>query len=162
MGDFNMKLAIVIIALIGATLASLQDAPQPAAERQDKPQPASERQDEPQSASERGNDMTCSDGPSDPKNWCNAKNKYFCTANTSHKQYFKTNCRKTCGLCDDGCKSDEFRCKTGRTKYGSRYTAGGRTYSGYTAPCMPISWVCDHEFDCQDGSDEDYTDSRVS
>ena len=45
--DFKMKLAIVIIALIGATLASPQDAPQPAAERtaspQDKPEPASER-----------------------------------------------------------------------------------------------------------------------
>ena len=58
--DFKMKLAIVIIALIGATLASPQDAPQPAAERtaspQDKPQIASESQDEPQSASERGND----------------------------------------------------------------------------------------------------------
>ena len=38
-----MKLAIVIIALIGATLASPQDAPQPASERQDKPQPAAER-----------------------------------------------------------------------------------------------------------------------
>merc|ERR1719331_865122 len=136
-----MKLAIVIIALIGATLASPQDKPQQASERQ--------------------NDMTCSDGPADPNNWCGPQNKMFCTANTSHKQYFQTNCRKTCGLCDDGCKSDEFRCKTGRTIYGSRYTAGGRTYSGDTAPCMPKSWACDAYFDCQDGSDEDTNDARV-
>ena len=47
--DFKMKLAIVIIALIGATLAYPQDGPQPSAERsaspQDKPQKASERED---------------------------------------------------------------------------------------------------------------------
>jgi len=186
-----MKLAIFIIALVGAALALPHEAPEEmsASMRQDKPNPAEARAASPQKpdivsraraaspqkpdivsraraaspqkpdiVSDRQSAQGCGNGP-DPNRWCGSGNKYFCTANTSHKDYFYSNCKKMCGFCDDGCREKEFKCKSGRTLYGSSFTNLGVTYSG---GCMPVSWACDGAFDCDDGSDENMNDGRVT
>ena len=51
-----------------------------------------------------------------------------------------------------GCKSDEFRCRSGVSKYGENFKLGSRTYVG---GCVPDYYMCDGHFDCNDGSDED-------
>merc|ERR1712241_1055937 len=108
---------------MGEMSASLrQDKPNPAEARQDKPdlvRAASPQK--PDLVSDRQSAKGCGNGP-DPNRWCGSGNKYFCTANTSYKDYFY------------------FKCKTGRTLYGSSFTNLGVSYTG---GCMPVSWACD-------------------
>ena len=58
-----------------------------------------------------------------------------------------------------GCKSDEFRCRSGVPKLGESFKLGSRTYVG---GCVPDYYACDGYFDCNDGSDEDATIDEVA
>ena len=58
-----------------------------------------------------------------------------------------------------GCKSDEFRCRSGVSKFGESFKLGSRTYAG---GCVPDYYACDGYFDCNDGSDEDTSIQAVA
>merc|ERR1712039_1048194 len=48
-----------------------------------------------------GGGSSCNNSP-DPNNWCQQQWQGYCTWDTSAKQYFQTNCKKLCGLCQGG------------------------------------------------------------
>jgi len=84
-------------------------------------------------------------------------NKIEETWSTCSVQDFKLWWRKTGFSCkeirrdygnDDGCKNDEFRCKSGTCKH----------KGGCSENCIPQKWVLDGEEDCSDGSDESTID----
>merc|ERR1712027_276270 len=159
----KMKVAIFVLALVGAILAVPQDKPDIVEERQEEPiadrqdEPIAERQDEP--IADRMYGTGCANGP-DPNKWCSARNKQFCTRSTSYKSYFLENCKKLCNVCSGGgCKSDEFRCRQGYSKFGESFKLGSRTYAG---GCVPDYYACDGWFDCNDGSDEDTSIDQVA
>jgi len=100
-----------------------------------------------------------------PSRGCNHQglmsyNKIKETWSTCSVKDFKLWWRKTGFSCkeirrdygnDDGCKNDEFRCKSGTCKQ----------KGGCSENCIPQNWVLDGEEDCTDGSDESTIDDEI-